>query len=232
MISTHILSIPVFFQSKFVCLITFPKHPKNTWTIIQNSDSIGTLIFSVTIIIIVLTAGHPQPHSTILEPQTITVFQSHHRKARMISSRILPNSAFYHSKVAVSATSQKHNTSKNTVIRKTDSIGIIIFNTIIIITILTTAHPRPSSNISQPQTTALTGRDILLCSRSDGLRLLLCVEGIVFSEIGCGIIGSPRSMDMVCPDHIGRDSWDRGGQEAVVWPDCNFPQNCGGRKPH
>ena len=186
----------------------------------------------MTIIITVLTTGHPHPHSNILEPQTILVFQSHHRKTHIISGHILPHSAFYHSKVAVSATSQKHPKNKNKVIQKTDSIGIIIFNTIIIITILTTAHPRPYSNISQPQTTALTGRDILLCSRSDGLRLLLCAEGTVFSEIGCGIIGSPRSMDMVCPDNVGRDSWDRGGQEAVVCPDCNSPQEFGGRNPH
>ena len=115
-----------------------------------------------------------------------------------------------------------------------DSIGIIIiiFNTIIMTTILMTAHPCPYSNISEPQTIVLNERDMLLCSRSDGLRLLLCVEGTGFSEVGCGIIGSPRSMDMVCPDNIGRDSWDRGGQEAVVCPDCNSPQEFGGRNPH
>ena len=135
-------------------------------------------------------------------------------------------------KVAVAATSQKLHKDKSKVIQKTDSIGSIIFNTIIIITILTTAHPRPYSNISEPQAIALNDRDMLLCSRSDGLRLLLCVEGTGFSEVGCGIIGSPRSMDMVCPDNIGRDSWDRGGQGAVVCPDCNSPQEFGGRNPH
>ena len=40
-----------------------------------------------------------------------------------------------------------------------------------------------------------------------------------------GIIGSPGSMNMVCPDNIGRDSWDRGGQESVVF--CNSPQEMG-----
>ena len=54
----------------------------------------------------------------------------------------------------------------------------------------------------------------------------------VFGEVVCCIIGSPRSMNVVCPDNIGRDSWDRGGQEAVVCPDCNSPQEFGGRNPH
>ena len=54
----------------------------------------------------------------------------------------------------------------------------------------------------------------------------------VFVAVVCCIIGSPRSMNMVCPDNIGRDSWDRGGQEAVVCPDCNSPQEFGGRNPH
>ncbi len=30
---------------------------------------------------------------------------------------------------------------------------------------------------------------------------------------------------MLCPHDIGRDSWDRGGQESVV--DCNSPQELG-----
>ena len=34
-------------------------------------------------------------------------------------------------------------------------------------------------------------------------------------------------MHMKCPDGIGRDSWDRGGQESVVRPDFNSPQDLG-----
>ena len=30
---------------------------------------------------------------------------------------------------------------------------------------------------------------------------------------------------MLCPDKIGRDSWDRGGQDSVVF--CNSPQELG-----
>ena len=41
-------------------------------------------------------------------------------------------------------------------------------------------------------------------------------------------IGSPKySMNMWCPEDLGRDSWDRGGQEAVVRPDLNAPQGFG-----
>ena len=32
---------------------------------------------------------------------------------------------------------------------------------------------------------------------------------------------------MMCPYIIGRDSWDRGGQESVVRPDFNSPQDLG-----
>ena len=32
---------------------------------------------------------------------------------------------------------------------------------------------------------------------------------------------------MLCPDAIGRDSWDRGGQEYVVRPDLNSPHELG-----
>ena len=32
---------------------------------------------------------------------------------------------------------------------------------------------------------------------------------------------------MMCPHDIGRDSWDRGGQESVVRPDFNSPQDLG-----
>ena len=32
---------------------------------------------------------------------------------------------------------------------------------------------------------------------------------------------------MMCPYVIGRDSWDRGGQESVVRPDFNSPQDLG-----
>ena len=31
----------------------------------------------------------------------------------------------------------------------------------------------------------------------------------------------------MCPHDIGRDSWDRGGQESVVRPDFNSPQDLG-----
>ena len=47
----------------------------------------------------------------------------------------------------------------------------------------------------------------------------------------CGIIGSPCSMNMVCPDNIGRDSWDRGGQESVVCPGLTPPKNLGEETP-
>ena len=39
--------------------------------------------------------------------------------------------------------------------------------------------------------------------------------------------GRPSSMYMLCPHEIGRDSWDRGGQESVVRPDLNSPQDLG-----
>ena len=39
--------------------------------------------------------------------------------------------------------------------------------------------------------------------------------------------GSPNSMNMLCPDSIGRDSWEWEGQESVEWPDLNFPQDLG-----
>ena len=32
---------------------------------------------------------------------------------------------------------------------------------------------------------------------------------------------------MMCPHDIGRDSWDRGGQESVGRPDFNSPQDLG-----
>ena len=32
-------------------------------------------------------------------------------------------------------------------------------------------------------------------------------------------------MYMLCPHEIGRDSWDRGGHESVVY--CNSPQDLG-----
>ena len=32
---------------------------------------------------------------------------------------------------------------------------------------------------------------------------------------------------MMCPHVIGRDSWDRGGQESVGRPDFNSPQDFG-----
>ena len=32
---------------------------------------------------------------------------------------------------------------------------------------------------------------------------------------------------MMCPYVIGRDSWDRGGQESVGRPDFNSPQDLG-----
>ena len=32
----------------------------------------------------------------------------------------------------------------------------------------------------------------------------------------CGISGRPSSTNVWCPHDIGRDSWDRGGQESVV----------------
>ena len=32
---------------------------------------------------------------------------------------------------------------------------------------------------------------------------------------------------MMCPYVIGRDSWDRGGQESVARPDFNSPQYLG-----
>ncbi len=47
-----------------------------------------------------------------------------------------------------------------------------------------------------------------------------CIHGFL-----CGISGRPSSMYMLCPHDIGRDSWDRGGQESVV--DCNSPQELG-----
>ena len=34
-------------------------------------------------------------------------------------------------------------------------------------------------------------------------------------------------MYMWCPHEIGRDSWDRGGQESVGRPDFNSPQELG-----
>ena len=43
----------------------------------------------------------------------------------------------------------------------------------------------------------------------------------------CGISGRPSSMYMWCPHDIGRDSWDRGGQESVARPDLNSPKNLG-----
>ena len=45
----------------------------------------------------------------------------------------------------------------------------------------------------------------------------------------CGIIGSPSSMNMVCPDKIGRDSWDRGAQLSEVH--FKFPLKNWGKKP-
>ena len=32
---------------------------------------------------------------------------------------------------------------------------------------------------------------------------------------------------MWCPHDIGRDSWEWDGQESVVWPDLNSPQELG-----
>ena len=44
-----------------------------------------------------------------------------------------------------------------------------------------------------------------------------------------GIIRSRCSMNMWCPDGIGRDSWDRGEPASVIWPSLNSPQEFGGR---
>ena len=41
----------------------------------------------------------------------------------------------------------------------------------------------------------------------------------------CGISGRPNSTNVLCPDKIGRDSWDRGGQESELI--CNSPQELG-----
>ena len=39
------------------------------------------------------------------------------------------------------------------------------------------------------------------------------------------ISGRPNSMYMLCPYDIGRDSWDREGQQSVLF--CNSPQELG-----
>ena len=40
-------------------------------------------------------------------------------------------------------------------------------------------------------------------------------------------MGVHHRSGMMCPHDIGRDSWDRGGQESVVRPDFNSPQDLG-----
>ena len=51
----------------------------------------------------------------------------------------------------------------------------------------------------------------------------------MFSFVGNGFLcvfsGRPSSMYMLCPDDIGRDIWDRGGQESVEF--FNSPQELG-----
>ena len=43
----------------------------------------------------------------------------------------------------------------------------------------------------------------------------------------CCIIGRPPSMNMGCPDDIGREVWDRVGRESVDCLDPNSPQELG-----
>ena len=50
---------------------------------------------------------------------------------------------------------------------------------------------------------------------------------LLINGLLCGISGRPNSTNVLCPDKIGRDSWDRGGQESVVRPDFNSPQDLG-----
>ena len=45
--------------------------------------------------------------------------------------------------------------------------------------------------------------------------------------MGC-ILRRRTSMEMWCPDGIGRESWDRGGRESVGWLAWNSPQVGGG----
>ena len=46
------------------------------------------------------------------------------------------------------------------------------------------------------------------------------------------ILGSPSSMNMMCPDDVGRDSWDRDGQRSVGGLGKKVPpMKIGGRIP-
>ena len=40
-----------------------------------------------------------------------------------------------------------------------------------------------------------------------------------------GVSGRPNSMNTLCPDEIGCDSWDEGGKESVVRPDRSNNNN-------
>ena len=48
---------------------------------------------------------------------------------------------------------------------------------------------------------------------------------LVINGLLCGISGRPNSTNVLCPDKIGRDVWDRGGQDSVVF--CNSPPKLG-----
>ena len=59
----------------------------------------------------------------------------------------------------------------------------------------------------------------------------LCVSLSVLSWVLVCSIGRPSSARVLCPHEIGRDSWDRGGQDSVEQPDLNSPPRIWGKKP-
>ena len=78
---------------------------------------------------------------------------------------------------------------------------------------------------SYPEAPLTAGYLAFWCGFSPGMSLYQALRGAL-----CGISGRPNSMYMLCPYDIGRASWDRGGQQSVLF--CNSPSRIGGRSPH
>ena len=74
------------------------------------------------------------------------------------------NHEFYHADFAISSTFQNGCKNQYNITLNEDNIWTIIFGVIIVITILTAAHPGSYSNILDLHTIALNDSDVHLCS--------------------------------------------------------------------